>query len=131
MGGLVMRMYYKNNPCSSSIAFLCDFHEISFMWAARNIAHAGGAARQRRGRRLRAGLLHERMTIAMVLAEMSHHAVPTETDDLLGVGHGDGALDDGNEADLMERSTDDPMPPGRGRHRRSRMCLWSAVINES
>ena len=38
--------------------------------------HAAGAAMRRRQRRLRSWLRHERMTVAMTLAEMTHHAAP-------------------------------------------------------
>ena len=34
------------------------------------------AARRRRERRLRSMLRHERMTVAMALAEMTHHSAP-------------------------------------------------------
>ena len=37
---------------------------------------AAGAARRRRERRLRSWLKHERMTVAMALAEASHHTAP-------------------------------------------------------
>ena len=37
---------------------------------------AAGAARRRRERRLRSWLKHERMTVAMALAEMKHHTAP-------------------------------------------------------
>ena len=38
--------------------------------------HAAGAAMRRRQRRLRSWLRHERMTVAMTLAEMMHHTAP-------------------------------------------------------
>ena len=38
--------------------------------------HATGSALRRRQRRLRQWLRHERMTVAMALAEASHHAAP-------------------------------------------------------
>ena len=37
---------------------------------------AAGPARRRRERRLRSWLKHERMTVAMALAEASHHTAP-------------------------------------------------------
>ena len=40
--------------------------------------HAAGAAMWRRQRRLRSWLRHERMTVAMTLAEMTHHTAPRE-----------------------------------------------------
>ena len=39
------------------------------------VEHAG-AARRRRERRLRQFMKHERLTVAMLLAEMNHHAAP-------------------------------------------------------
>ena len=39
------------------------------------VEHAG-AARRRRERRLRQFMKHERLTVAMLLAEMHHHAAP-------------------------------------------------------
>ena len=38
-----------------------------------NVERAAGAAQRRRGRRLRAALRHERQSIAMALAELTHH----------------------------------------------------------
>ena len=38
--------------------------------------HAAGAAKRRRERRLRQWQRHERMTVAMALAEATHHAAP-------------------------------------------------------
>ena len=38
--------------------------------------HAAGAAMRRRQRRLRSWLRHERMTVAMTLAELTHHIAP-------------------------------------------------------
>ena len=52
------------------VAFLC-----TFMWSHANGEHAG-AARRRRERRLRQFLRHERLSVAMALAEFSHHAAP-------------------------------------------------------
>ena len=37
---------------------------------------AMGAAKRRRERRLRSWLRHERMTVAMALAEVTHHTAP-------------------------------------------------------
>ena len=45
------------------------------MWAADGAAHAG-AARRRRERRLRAYLRYARMSVAMALAEATHHTAP-------------------------------------------------------
>ena len=41
-----------------------------------SVAHAAGAAKRRRERRLRQFLRHERLTVAMLLAETQHHAAP-------------------------------------------------------
>ena len=41
-----------------------------------NVERAAGAAQRRRGRRLRAALRHERQSIAMALAELTHHTAP-------------------------------------------------------
>ena len=41
-----------------------------------NVERAAGAAQRRRGRRLRAALRHERQSIAMALAEFTHHSAP-------------------------------------------------------
>ena len=49
--------------------------------------HAAGAAMRRRQRRLRSWLRHERMTVAMTLAEMTHHTAPGGDD---GQGRGGG-----------------------------------------
>ena len=45
------------------------------MWSHANGEHAG-AARRRRERRLRQFLRHERLSVAMALAEFTHHAAP-------------------------------------------------------
>ena len=47
------------------------------MWSLRGSdEHAAGAAMRRRQRRLRSWLRHERMTVAMLLAEREHHTAP-------------------------------------------------------
>ena len=48
---------------------------MDFTWAAVGAAHAG-AARRRRERRLRAYLRYARMSVAMALAEATHHTAP-------------------------------------------------------
>ena len=48
---------------------------MDFMWAADGAAHAG-AAKRRRERRLRAYLRYARMSVAMALAEATHHTAP-------------------------------------------------------
>ena len=45
------------------------------VWSARN-AEDAGTAKRRRERRLRQFLRHERLTVAMLLAETQHHAAP-------------------------------------------------------
>ena len=58
---------------------LVTFH-CSFMWMMRedlpSVAHAVGAAKRRRERRLRQFLRHEPLTVGMLLAESQHHATP-------------------------------------------------------
>ena len=46
------------------------------MWSLHGAELAGGAAKRRRERRLRQFLRHDRVTVAMHLAEMTHHAAP-------------------------------------------------------
>ena len=46
------------------------------MMSTAGVDIAAGAARRRRERRLRSWLKHERMTVAMALAEASHHTAP-------------------------------------------------------
>ena len=46
------------------------------MMSTPRVDIAAGAARRRRERRLRSWLKHERMTVAMALAEASHHTAP-------------------------------------------------------
>ena len=45
------------------------------MWSQAHGEH-GGAARRRRERRLRQFLRHERLSVALALAEYSHHTAP-------------------------------------------------------
>ena len=52
------------------VTFYC-----TFMWSHANGEHDGTAMR-RRQRRLRQWLQHERLSVAMALAEFSHHAAP-------------------------------------------------------
>ena len=61
---------------------------------------SSGAAQRRRQRRLRSWLRHERMTVAMALAESTHHAAP-RTDECEGRGVGA----------RVERYGHDPGPP--------------------
>ena len=53
-----------------------SFLSVEPMWSARD-AEDAGTAKRRRERRLRQFLRHERLTVAMLLAETNHHAVPT------------------------------------------------------
>ena len=46
------------------------------MWVADRAAHATGAARRRRERRLRAYLRYARMSVEIALTEASHHTAP-------------------------------------------------------
>ena len=54
---------------------LCSHQFCTFMWTASLAEHAGAAMR-RRQRRLRQWLRHERLSVAMALAESQHHAAP-------------------------------------------------------
>ena len=54
--------------CTLWVIFCC-----AFMWSTRVEHAAAGSAQRRRERRLRAWLRHERMTVAMALAESQHH----------------------------------------------------------
>ena len=51
-------------------SFLC------LWWSAAKAEHAAGAGKRRRERRLRQSQRHERMTVAMALAEATYHAAP-------------------------------------------------------
>ena len=53
---------------------LCSHQFCTFMWTASMAEHAGAA--RRRQRRLRQWLRHERLSVAMALAETNHHAAP-------------------------------------------------------
>ena len=46
------------------------------MTTMAGVGVATGAAKRRRERRLRSWLRHERMTVAMALAEVTHHTAP-------------------------------------------------------
>ena len=48
---------------------------VELMWSARD-AEDAGIAKRRRERRLRQFLRHERLTVAMLLAKIQHHAAP-------------------------------------------------------
>ena len=73
--------------CEGCSVVLVTFH-CTFMWMMRgplsepskedmpSVAHAAGAAKRRRERRSRQFLRHERLTVAMLLAESQHHAAP-------------------------------------------------------
>ena len=54
---------------------LCSHQFCTFMWPHANGEHAGAAMR-RRQRRLRQWLRHERLSVAMLLAETQHLAAP-------------------------------------------------------
>ena len=57
------------------MALVVSFLSVETMWSARNAKDAG-TAKRRRERRLRQFLHHERLTVAMLLAETQHHAAP-------------------------------------------------------
>ena len=63
-----------------SLRFVLVTFYCTFMWMMRgpqnSVAHAAGAAKRRRERRLGQFLRHERLTVAMLLAECQHHAAP-------------------------------------------------------
>ena len=81
-----------------SLRFVLVTFHCTFMWMMRgpqpSVAHAAGAAKRRRERRLRQFLWHERLTVAMLLAERQHHAAHG---DRAGPGAGGG-----NEVRLMQ-----------------------------
>ena len=58
----------------------CSFFGVPFLSSLQsvtswlNVAHAASAAKRRRERRLRAMLRHERRSVAMALAEFTHHS---------------------------------------------------------
>ena len=52
---------------------LVTFFSCAFMMSTNNGVHTATAAARRRQRRLRSWLRHERMTVAMTLAEKLHH----------------------------------------------------------
>ena len=54
---------------------LVSFLSVEPMWSARN-AEDAGTAKRRRERPSRQFLRHERLTVAMLLAETQHHAAP-------------------------------------------------------
>ena len=73
--------HHKAPSCSRVInsiwlpSFLWPLRVASLLMAARNEAGRGtGSARRRRQRRLRSHLRHERMAVAMALAEPTHHS---------------------------------------------------------
>ena len=55
--------------------FVTSSFSVESMWSARN-AEDSGTAKRRRERRLRQFLRHERLSVAMALAESTHHAAP-------------------------------------------------------
>ena len=66
---------------------LCSHQFCIFMWTASMAEHAGAAMR-RRQRRLRQWLRHERLSVAMALAETNHHAAPRGQTKARGRGRG-------------------------------------------
>ena len=87
------------------------------MMAAHEAQGGGtGSARRRRERRLRSMLRHERMTVAMALAEMTHHSAPRRPTMARARG----------EESEMNNATGQTTPPPRGvlqdGRRRGRAC---------
>ena len=76
---------------------------MDFTWAADGAAHAG-AARRRRERRLRAYLRYARMSVAMALAEATHHTAPRGQKT---------ARARGGERRVVRRQGPDSSPPSR------------------
>ena len=67
-------------PPKSRLVCDLDFFAMPFrdfmMSTMAGVGIATGAAKRRRERRLRSWLRHERMTVAMALAEVTHHTAP-------------------------------------------------------
>ena len=80
--------------------------------------HAAGAAKRRRERRLRQWLRHERMTVAMVVAEATHHSAPRRLKTAT-------AISEVEEASFARRptGTDGSSTGGAARHPRG---AWAA-----
>ena len=71
---------------------------MDFTWSLRGSdEHAAGAAMRRRQRRLRSWLRHERMTVAMALADSTHHSSRRQTNARAGA--------------RVEQHGNDPGPP--------------------
>ena len=78
-------MYQKQQPQQQqpqqpgsnrfAFQFVTSSLSVESMWSARN-AEDAGTAKRRRERRLRQFLRHERLSVAMALAESTHHAAP-------------------------------------------------------
>ena len=68
------------------LTFVLAIFCCAFMWTQFNGEHVTGSAKRRRERRLRQWLRHERMTVAMALAEMSAPRRPTGTEHGQGRG---------------------------------------------
>ena len=66
------------------------------------VGNATGAAMRRRQRRLRSWLRHERMTVAMALAESTHHASRGQKNARVGVW--------GHEQDYTAKNRKPPTP---------------------
>ena len=96
------------------------------MWATRGplseppredmprVAHVAGAAMRRRQRRLRQFLRHERLTVAMLLAERDHHTAPRGQKKARS---GEGGNETHNTAEFRETPPPPPFPNG-----------WRAVL---
>ena len=58
------------------MSFFLSRQSVESMWSVPSAEHAAGTAKRRRERRLRQFLQHERLAVAMLLAETNHHAAP-------------------------------------------------------
>ena len=56
------------------VSFFLSRLSVEPMWSVPSAEHAAGTAKRRRERRLRQFLRHERLTVAMLLAETNHAA---------------------------------------------------------
>ena len=77
--------------------------------------HVTGSAKRRRERRLRQWLRHERMTVAMALAEAQHHAAPRRQKPASAITVNDAPRGQKNaDAEYFELSFDEEVASARG-----------------
>ena len=77
--------------------------------------HVTGSAKRRRERRLRQWLRHERMTVAMALAEAQHHAAPRRQKPASAITVNDAPRGQKNaDAEYFELSSDEEVASARG-----------------